>query len=306
MKRITATIDILPLADSATPPTELLIPFGELAYTKGENRASVTVDGAFADAAIADFTKRGKELVIDFEHATLTGQPAPAAGWIDRLEKTAAGLVCHVKAWTDKAGAFLAAREYKYFSPVIYRPEGKPGLHSFALTNHPALHGLPALVAVDDQDTNETQENRTMNEHLQSIAVALGLAPLALSDGKPDESATAAAILAKIGENATTAKALADKLALHDAAELVGKAFADGKLIEAQREWAMKFAANNPQAFADFAANQPKVCPGPAAAAAVKQDKAEPLALTDDERMILKNSGIDPEQYLTELKKKGA
>jgi phage I-like protein len=306
--------DILPLADAATPPVEITIPFGRLEYTKGDARGAVVVDDAFADAVIADFDRRGKEIVIDYEHATLSGDPAPAAGWIDSVTKGAAGIVCRVKSWTDKAGAFLAAREYRYFSPVIYRPEGKPGLHSFALTNHPALHGLPPLVAVDSQ-THEKETPR-MELEIQELAKRLEVAPLALADGNPDVKGTLAGIMSKVEEmmqalynlrafltlhdapslDGVTAKikSAAEAVALHDAEKAVAQAFADGKLVEAQRGWALGFAKTTPQAFADFAATAPRVAP-----AAVPPLKEEPtngtLALSDAQKKILKNSGLTPE-----------
>ncbi len=42
-----------------------------------------------------------------------------AAGWIEELTwEDGKGIMARV-AWTDKAAAHLAAREYKYFSPVF-------------------------------------------------------------------------------------------------------------------------------------------------------------------------------------------
>lgn len=322
--------DILPLADAA-PPVEIVIPFGKLAYTKGDDTGTLEVNEAFADAVVADFARRGKELVIDYEHATLSGDPAPAAGWVDSVAKTAAGIVCRVKSWTDKAAAHLSAREYRYFSPVVYNPGGRPGIHSLALTNHPALHGLPPLVAVDSAD-NQQQEIHTMTE-IQDIAQKLEVAPLALADGNPDVKGTLAAIMAKVSEmmdaiyglrsflalndcaslDAVTAKIAAaaaekaeveKKLALHDAEKAVAQAFADRKLVEAQRTWATDFATSQPQAFADFVANAPAVVP--AAVPPLKEEPAKELALNDAQRRILKNSGINPDEFQSTNNSKGA
>ena len=138
-----------------TPPeTFLLLKFGGNVYTKDGKEGGFDFDDASADALIAEFNSRSRDLVIDFEHSTLTGGEAPAAGWIDRLEKNSEGLCAHVKYWTDKAKEYLTKGEYRYFSPTLLFGRGgkTPGaLHSVALTNHPALHGVDALVANDTQ-----------------------------------------------------------------------------------------------------------------------------------------------------------
>ncbi|MBQ9336716.1 MAG: hypothetical protein IJS14_05400, partial [Lentisphaeria bacterium] len=138
-----------------TPPEMfLLLKFGGNVYTKDGKEGGFDFDDASADALIAEFNSRSRDLVIDFEHSTLTGGEAPAAGWIDRLEKSSEGLCAHVKYWTDKAKEYLAKGEYRYFSPTLLFGRGgkTPGaLHSVALTNHPALHGVDALVANDTQ-----------------------------------------------------------------------------------------------------------------------------------------------------------
>ncbi len=286
-------------AAPASPPAEfLLVRYGKNDYTKGESRGQFAFDEASADRIIADFSERGKDVVVDYEHQTLSGNEAPAAGWISSLAKTAAGLVAKV-GWTERAAGRLKGREYRYHSPVLHFDGDRPyRLHSVALTNHPALHGYPALVATDGK--TKTQEAKHMNEYLKKIAAALGVTVVALADGKEDEKATAEAVIAKLGEiqKAQTAAqaekgAVSELLKLHDcetvealgvkiagmvpagdkaaleakiakieADKAVAKAFADGKLVEAQREWALKLAEKDLAAFNDFAAKAPKVVPG--------------------------------------------
>jgi phage I-like protein len=83
-------------------------------------------------------------VVVDYEHQTLSGHKAPAAGWIKELTARDDGLWARV-AWTDAARGHLAAREYRYFSPVLrLEPETRRPLallHA-ALTNTPAINGL--------------------------------------------------------------------------------------------------------------------------------------------------------------------
>ena len=140
--------------ERTAPESFLLLKFGGNVYTKDGKEGRFEFDDAGADAIISEFNYRDRDLVIDFEHSTLSGAEAPAAGWIDRLEKTAEGLCAHVKYWTDKARDYLIKGEYRYFSPTLLFGRGgktPAALHSVALTNHPALHGVDALVANDTQ-----------------------------------------------------------------------------------------------------------------------------------------------------------
>ena len=69
-----------------TPPQSfLLLKFGRRVYTKDGREGSFDFDESAADALTAEFNSRSRDLVIDFEHSTLSGNEAPAAGWIDRL-----------------------------------------------------------------------------------------------------------------------------------------------------------------------------------------------------------------------------
>ena len=167
-----------------------------------------------------------------------------------------------------------------------------------------------------------------MTQSITALASALGVA-VQFSDGKEDEAATVAKITEKIeamkaanekadaflqGQNAKTfddingkiagmvpageLEAAKAELAKFKSAEAVAKAFADGKLVEAQRKWAEEYAASNPQAFADFVASAPVVVPGPAknvptGAPAKSEDKPEEF--NDNAKKILFNCGLTPE-----------
>lgn len=323
-------------AAPAAPPAEfLLVRYGKNDYTKGESRGQFAFDEASADRIIADFSERGKDVVVDYEHQTLSGNEAPAAGWISSLAKTAAGLVAKV-GWTERAAGRLKGREYRYHSPVLHFDGDRPyRLHSVALTNHPALHGYPALVATDGK--TKTQEVKHMNEHLKKIAEQLGVAVVALADGKEDEKATAEAVKAKLGEMqaAQTAAqaekaAVAELLQLHDcktvealgvkiagmvpsgdkaaleaklakieAEKAVAKALTDGKLVEAQREWAVKLAEKDLAAFNDFAAKAPKITPGkldPKDLGNPPKSSDGAQAFTDAEMQVFKTLNLTDEQ----------
>lgn len=126
-----------------------LLPLGEV--TLGDQREPFTVDQESLAAMVQHFRERGLDLVIDYEHQTLSGRKAPAAGWIKDLEAREDGLWVRVE-WTEAARSHLEAREYRYFSPVLRlaktgrRPVAL--LHA-ALTNTPAINHLQPLVAKD-------------------------------------------------------------------------------------------------------------------------------------------------------------
>lgn len=320
------------LADSATPPESfLLVRFGRNDLTKGADRGFFDFDDGDAQNIVMDFSARGKDVVVDYEHQTTSGGEAPAAGWIKRLAVVPGqGLFADGVEWTEKGRARLEKREYRYHSPVLYLRDGRPFmLHSVALTNHPALHGYPALVA--DDNTNPTEVN--MNEHLKKVATMSGVNIVTLADGKEDEKATAEAVFIALADQAKKAAALDELLALHDcktaeelairiagmvpaaekqalegklakiaAEKAVSQALTDGKLVEAQKPWALAYAEKDLAAFSDFVAKAPRVAPGIApidtGKPAATSDRKE---FSDVEMTIFKRVGLSDEQIKKNL-----
>ncbi len=124
-----------------------LLPLGEV--TLGDGREPFSVDQEALEAMVRHFRARGLDLVIDYEHQTLAGGQAPAAGWIKDLEAREDGLWARVE-WTDAARSYLEAKEYRYFSPVLRLEKAmrRPvALLHAALTNTPAINHLSPLVA---------------------------------------------------------------------------------------------------------------------------------------------------------------
>lgn len=124
-----------------------LLPLGQVNLVDG--RPPFEVDPESLTALVRAFGARGTDLVIDYEHQSLKGGQAPAAGWIKDLEAREDGLWAQVE-WTGKAGEYLKRREYRYFSPVLrIDPESRrpQELMNMALTNVPAIQGLSPLVA---------------------------------------------------------------------------------------------------------------------------------------------------------------
>jgi phage I-like protein len=124
-----------------------VLPLGKVELA--DHREPFMVDEASLTSMVAAFRSRGIDLVIDYEHQSLNGERAPAAGWIKDLEARGDGLWARVD-WTQQAAEYLAQREYRYFSPVLrLDPETRRplALMHVGLTNVPAINHLPPLVA---------------------------------------------------------------------------------------------------------------------------------------------------------------
>ncbi|ENW79768.1 hypothetical protein F909_02871 [Acinetobacter sp. ANC 3929] len=135
----------------------------------------------------AALSQRSIDLVVDYEHATLkaqeSGDPAPASGWLKPAGfhyVEGVGLCSNQFEWTDKAKEFIAAKEYKYTSPVFFYMETGEilGLHSFALTNTPNLDNLPeARLAAAAQElfAQNLPQDSSMEELLEQLRWMLNL-----------------------------------------------------------------------------------------------------------------------------------
>ncbi len=138
----------LPLEAQAIPVPEWirLLPLGRVELS--DDREGFETDAAALAGLVADFEARGVDLVVDYEHQSMTGDRAPAAGWIKELRAMTDGLWARVE-WTDQAQTYLRSREYRYFSPVLRLEPAtrRPvALLSVALTNTPAMRQVPPLV----------------------------------------------------------------------------------------------------------------------------------------------------------------
>jgi len=127
-----------------------------------------TLTASSAGAIINAATVQTNDFVIDYEHqgmyASKNGLPAPAAGWFKRLEwRDGEGLFAVDVRWTARAQEMIAAREYRYISP-IFSFDPKTGvvtrLFSAAITNTPALDGLTDIAAAKRQAGGMSDHDR--------------------------------------------------------------------------------------------------------------------------------------------------
>ena len=135
-----------------------IFPAGHFATQDGRPKdvPSWFVDGTIAARLIDAFNSRKNPMVVDYEHQTVltkdNGRPAPAAGWVRRLEwRKDKGLFAVDVKWTDAARTSIQNDEYRYISPV-FQYDRETGavmeLVNAALTNSPALDGMEAAIAL--------------------------------------------------------------------------------------------------------------------------------------------------------------
>ncbi len=270
------------------PESFALLPYGDI---ESREYDPFLADEAAFDLIIADQADIGNDLVIDYEHATLSGKEAPAAGWVKRLvNKGKAGLWVDVE-WTAKAKAYIAAREYRYFSPVVMkRPSDNRAvmIHSVALTNSPNIKHLEPLVnkAAAELSTSKDKENLMdarifellgLKADADADQVITALTELKATAAKDPEPKVPEALIETLGlkANATIseingtilalksgAAAGADlvtritdleaRLAAQAADDLVIQALKAGKITPAQKEWAETYAKSDAPGFKAF------------------------------------------------------
>ncbi|KTT63653.1 hypothetical protein NS383_18980 [Pseudomonas oryzihabitans] len=176
-----------PRSEGAAPEWIELIPAGP-AVTGRDGRFWL-FDELSQGLVIDAFTARDIDLAVDWEHASEIkaplGEEAPAAGWVDQLEIRDGALWGHVQ-WTPRGDVQVAAREYRFLSPVFdYDPTSlRIGrLVSLGLTNKPNLF-LTAL-------------NRETQEHTVPLPAAL-CAVLGLPETATEDQAVTAATQLKV------------------------------------------------------------------------------------------------------------
>ena len=144
----------LALEQSATAgelPSEFRI------FTAGKvvtEKGTFTFDASAAKAVMAAYREHGNEIMIDYDHASLSATDArdpamagKAAGWC-ALELRDGELWAVNVRWTDPAAAAMRAREWRYMSPAFAIEKNKiTSLLNVALTNIPATRNLTPLVA---------------------------------------------------------------------------------------------------------------------------------------------------------------
>lgn len=321
---------------SSTPPAEFrLLPYGRFKAADGSGRPEGVPEGWFLDQALAaqvaaEFNARRDSRVIDYEHQTLhaeeNGKPAPAAGWIGRLEARADGLYAVGVEWTANAAAMIAAREYRYISPV-FASEKATGrvvrvLHA-ALTNYAGLDGLTDLSALAARFSLVVQPQKEMP--MKALLAALGLPETAteaealaalnalktahtgelaaLRGAAPDPAkyVEVATLTAVRGELATANIELAAlKAEKHEAevGKVVQAALTAGKLTPAMEGWAKNLGKADLAALNAFVETAPVVVkPGETQTGGNAGKGAGTSQPNDADMAVMKALGLTADQF---------
>lgn len=309
--------------DGQVPDEIQVIPYGVAVKTaKGE----FTCDEESAVEVIAAFEAQKNNMVIDYEHQTLAGTQAPAAGWITKLINKGKDGIWAAVEWTDRARQYLANKEYKYVSPVFLKriADNKVvRLINVALTNQPNIDGMVPLVNKSGYFFQiENKEDVTMDKELlkalglsetatmQDVIVAINklkepvrivanksvLTALGLAESATEAEVTGTIMAMKqshdqIGALTTLVNSLKDSLATRDAAEAVALAMKEGKITPAQKDWADEYAKRDLAGFKVFVSKASVVVP---MNQHVDDDKGNREAVLDDVQIAVnKQMGID-------------
>ena len=273
-------------------------------------------------AVIAATAGLGMEagIPIDYDHATdfaaPEGRPAPAAGWIRELE-VREGAIWGCVEWTARAAAAIAAREYRYLSPVFqFDPENGivTRLLRAGLTNNPNLQ-LTAIATA--AHLTAAAKDGIMDDFLDKLRALLGLTDDATPDDVVDgvralldDDGSATDVNAALPDPAryvavaefqkalTELNAIRAERAREKAEFAVDAALRAGKLIPAQREWAIAYCAADARGFQAFAARQPIVVAGESGLGADPAGRESRGILSTIENAICTQLGVKNSDYL--------
>mgnify|MGYP003606848355 FL=1 len=271
------------------------------------------------DGVIERFRADGRDIPVDFEHATELkapkGEKAPAVAWITDLENRGGAVWGHV-VWNQTGQDSVALREYRYYSPV-WDYEIESGrivrLVSVGLTNRPNLR----VTALNHESS---QEEKPM---LKKLLKALGLAEDATEETALNAITTLKTDLATAmnraetpsldkfvpradynqavarATNAETALAAVKTEKLEDeiTAE-IGAALEAGKITPATKDYhtARCREEGGLEAFRKFVEVAP-VIGDPSGLDEKKREDKQGTALNAEEMKILENMGISVEDY---------
>ena len=272
------------LSDASAPEWIELLPAG--VFYGRDGRGPFRLDDPDAVIESTHALQMNAGLPIDYDHATdfgaPEGRPAPAAGWIREFQVRAGSLWGRVE-WTARAADSIVAREYRYVSPVFQFDPATGSVTRLlraGLTNNPNLH-LTAIAAAetaaaanakDEKMELPTRDMQELREMLGLHANASGADVVAkVRELRAASEATGVAIGAHANDPAqyvaiaeferalTELNALKAERSRERAAHTVEDAIRAGKIVPAQRDWAIAYCAADARGFASFASKQPSI-----------------------------------------------
>lgn len=300
-------------------------------WNEVEGEGKYLVDAKAYETLSAYIARRGLDIVFDYEHQTILGAKAPAAGWIKEYRYTdGSGIEARVE-WSDEAAKYILKKEYRYFSQVfgVRKTDRRIiALHSVALTNTPKTNNLtPILAKLGEEFTEKENDMNFFKKLFKALGLADGaseddvLTAVAKMDDKaknPDvkeviakdvldaldlkeddgTSVVVASIHAlkqtdKTGVSREEFEKVTKQLADRDAQEVVAKAVADGKITPDQNAWAKEYATRDLEGFKTFVAKAPVVIP--VGKLKKKKETTDDIAADETVMAVAKMMGVSAE-----------
>ncbi len=308
-------------APDAPPQWVELLPVGE--FEGRDGRGPFRVSDPEAVIAATRALKMEAGIPIDYDHAidfgAPSGAPAPAAGWIRELAVRAGSIWGRVQ-WTEHGAQAIRMREYRYLSPVFqFSRDGEVvRILRAGLTNNPNLY-LTAISAAEHEDID-------MNELLAQLREILGMGGDADSeqvlervrqlanagdadgdgesrsgqDGDPGDPDPARFVaMAQFQRALTELNQLRAERGRERADRAVDEALRVGKLIPAQREWAISYCQADFKGFDEFIARQPAILrPGESLGGEPATRRAKAELLSASEIAICTQLGVPSDAFL--------
>lgn len=199
---------------------------------KGHSNGAFELKKEDLEQMILNFkNSEASEIVVDYEHATLYGSKAEAAGWLKELKLNGNSLQAKID-WLDDAKELIKSKKYKYLSPVIDpntidQVTGDNigwSLHSVALTNKPFFEEL-----------DEVRINKNPIQNKENT----------LDKGQLEE-------LKKLREENKKLRAENVELKKAKAEAKIDEAVAAKKIHPDQKDSLMAFSASDPEGFEKF------------------------------------------------------
>lgn len=148
------------LGPDSLPADILILKYGQTDTTQGP----YYMERMNAKEVITTYMKRGTDLFIDFNHASLnpkTPDDGVAAAWFDLDMKEDGIHMVNIK-WTERGKEYLSKDEYRYLSPVIRLDKNNKVIRlvNVALTNLPSTDNLEPLTELSEKlDIEESIED---------------------------------------------------------------------------------------------------------------------------------------------------
>jgi phage I-like protein len=295
-----------------------LIPLGE--FQGRDGRGPFRVSDPAAVIAATRALKMEGGIPIDYDHAidfgAPQGAPAPAAGWIRELAVRGASIWGRVE-WTAHGADAIRNREYRYLSPVFqFASDGEVvRILRAGLTNNPNLY-LTAISAAEHEDIAMDDLLEKLREVLgldddadadQVIACVRALADASVDDDDDDSGSGQDEVpdparfvaMAQFQRTLTELNRLRAEHGREHAERTVDEALRAGRLIPAQREWAVSYCQADAKGFNDFIARQPAILQtGESLGRDAGTRRGRSEFLTSNETAICTQLGIAAEAYL--------